>query len=129
MLNEHDDAAAQIDHDHHWHETGGHRTDGLDAAHQHRADTDEEEDRGQAWVNVEGILQTLGHSVGLGEVTDAEGRDDRGDREEPGQEFTEPALDAVLQVALWATGDVALGIRGAETNAQEGLGVLGCHTD
>src|SRR5699024_4883258 len=39
VLDKHDDAATQVDHDHHRHEAGGHRADGLDAAHQHSADT------------------------------------------------------------------------------------------
>src|SRR5699024_9266020 len=81
------------------------------------------------WVDIEGVLQSLGHGVGLGEVTDTEGRDDRSDCEEPGEELAQPALDAVFQVALRAAGDVALLIRGAETNAQEGLGVLGRNAD
>jgi hypothetical protein len=100
-----------------------------DSAEQDSTDEDEHDDAGDRRVDVEGLLQVRGDRVGLGHVADTEGRDDRGDGEEPGEELAEGTLDAALEVALRAAGHVALGVRDAVPDTEERLGVLGRHAE
>ena len=126
---QHHDASDDVDDDHQRDEGGGDLADGLDAAEKDGADEDEHDDTGDHGVDPEGFLQVRGDRVGLGHVADTEGRDDGGEGEEPGEELTEGALDAPLEVALRSTGHVALGVRDAVPHTEERLGVLGRHAE
>src|SRR5690606_25769230 len=115
--------------DHERHQGRGDAAEPPDAAQDHQADRDED-DQARPRGGPEGVVGELpldrgGDLSGLDGVADAEAGDDAEDREREAEDLAERAPDALGEVPHRTAGLLASGVDSAVFDAQERLGVLG----